>query len=236
MPELVFLPGLACDAELFAPQWAALPELLPAGGQARVTDVHTRHASLPAMAAALLAEHPGELLLCGASMGAMLAFEVLRQAPQRVRGLAVLGSSARPDTPELIDLRTKAIAYFEEGRAREVLEANVYFAFAPRQQRDAALVARYLAMIERAGAGQLIQQNRALMARPDSRPGLGAIACPTLVLCGQEDALTPPVNAQEIAAAIPGAELHLLPECGHMLTWESPAAVNGHLARWLRQF
>lgn len=234
MPELVFLPGLACDAELFAPQVAALSAQLP-HWSAHVTDVHTRQPSLPAMAAALLAEHPGPLVLCGASMGGMLAFEVLRQAPQRVQGLALLGTSARPDTPELIDLRTKAIGYFEAGRAREVLEANVIFAFAARQQRDAALVQRYLTMIERAGASQLIAQNRALMARVDSRPHLPAITCPTLVLCGQEDVLTPPVNAQEIASAIPGAELHLVPECGHMLTWEAAASVNQRLEDWLRR-
>jgi pimeloyl-ACP methyl ester carboxylesterase len=229
--ELIFLPGLACDAELFAPQLPALP----AQWCASVTTVHTRHTTLPAMAAALLAEHAGPLVLCGASMGGMLAFEVLRQAPQRVRGLALLGTSARPDTPELLELRERAIGHFAQGRLREVLEANVMFAFAPRQQRDVAMVRRYLEMIERAGAAQLIAQNRAIMARPDSRPGLAAIACPTLMLCGQDDALTTPVNAQEIAAAIPNVELHLLPECGHMLTWEAPALVNAHLLRWLER-
>ncbi len=227
--QLIFLPGLACDAELFAPQQA----VLPAHWRASVTTVSSRFATLPTMAAALLAEHAGPLVLCGASMGGMLAFEVLRQAPQRVHGLALLGTSARPDTPELLDLRERAIGYFAQGRMREVLEANTLFAFAPRQQRDAAMVRRYLAMIERAGAAQLIAQNRAIMARPDSRPLLTHITCPALVLCGQDDVLTPPELAQEIASALPNAELHLVPDCGHMLTWEASSMVNSRLTAWL---
>ena len=103
----------------------------------RVSDVHTRFATLPQMAAALLAEQRGELLLCGTSMGGMLALEVVRQAPQRVKALALLASSARPDTPELIRLRSDAIALFEQGRMREVLQANLAFAFDPAQRRGA---------------------------------------------------------------------------------------------------
>jgi pimeloyl-ACP methyl ester carboxylesterase len=227
MLPITLLPGLACDAELWRDQVAALAPLRPV----RVGDVHTRFATLPRMAQALLAEQPGDLLLCGASMGGMLALEVVRQAPQRVKGLALLGSSARPDTPELIQLRSDAIELFEQGRMREVLQANLAFAFDPLHAR--ALAPRYLAMIERAGAAQLIAQNRAVMARTDQRPLLPHIACPTLVLVGRADQLTPPVHAQELAAAIPGAHLEILDECGHMLTWEHPQRVNALLRDWL---
>lgn len=227
MRPITLLPGLACDAELWRDQVAALSPQR----EVRVSDVHARFATLPQMAAALLAEQGGDLLLCGTSMGGMLALEVMRQAPQRVKALALLASSARPDTPELIQLRSDAIVLFEQGRVREVLQANLVFAFDPAHA--AALAPRYLAMIERAGAAQLIAQNRAVTARPDSRPLLPQVACPVLVVCGESDLLTPPEHAREMAALIPGARLELLPGCGHLLTWEQPERVNALLIGWL---
>jgi pimeloyl-ACP methyl ester carboxylesterase len=197
----------------------------------RVVDVHQRADSLPEMAALLLAENPGPLLLAGCSMGGMLALEAARQAPDRVRGLAILGSTARPDTPELIKLRTQAIVQFEAGRVDELLRANALFAF--HAAHRAALVEPYIAMILRSGAAGLIRQNRAVMARADLRPQLAAIECPTLVVGGEDDQLTPPECSREIAAGIAGARLHLLPQCGHMLSWEQPQVLNALLRNWL---
>jgi pimeloyl-ACP methyl ester carboxylesterase len=227
MQTITLLPGLACGAELWREQVDVLSPLRPV----RVSDVHTRFATLPEMAAALLAEHRGDLLLCGTSMGGMLALEVVRQAPQRVKALALMASSARPDTPELIQLRSDAIRLFEQGRMREVLQANLAFAFDSGNAK--ALAPAYLAMIERAGAAQLIAQNRAVMARADMRPLLPTIACPTLVVVGQSDLLTPPEHAQEMAALIPDSRLEMLPQCGHLLTWEQPQRVNALLIDWL---
>jgi pimeloyl-ACP methyl ester carboxylesterase len=226
MLPITFLPGLACDAEIWREQLAALSPR----HTLRVSDVHSRFATLPQMAAALLAEQPGDLLLCGTSMGGMLALELQRQAPQRVKALAILASSARPDTPELIRLRSEAIVLFEQGRMLDVLQANLAFAFDPAHAL--ALTPRYLAMMQRAGAGQLIAQNRAVMARADFRPLLPAIACPTLVLVGESDLLTPPEQAREMAALIPGARLETIPRCGHLLTWEQPQRVNDLLTDW----
>ena len=227
MHQLILLPGLACDATIWREQIAALSP----HHRLRVTDVHARFATLPEMAAALLAEHAGDLVLCGASMGGMVALEAVRQAPQRVKGLALLGTSARADTPELLKLRSDAIGLFEQGRAEEVLRANAVFAFHPRAAP--VLAGPYLEFILRAGALQLIRQNRAIMARADQRALLPTIACPTLVACGDSDALTPPEHARELAEAIPGARLELIAECGHMLTLEQPARVNALLRDWL---
>ena len=91
----------------------------------------------------------------------------------------------------------------------------------------------YFDMVRRAGAAQLIRQNRAIMARPDSRPLLRRLQCPVLVVCGDADALTPPECSREVAAAVSQAELHLLPACGHLLTWEQPEAINALLRDWL---
>jgi len=226
---LLLLPGLACDDELFRDQ---VGPLRADGHAVRVADAHTRHATLPAMADALLAEHPGPLALAGCSMGGMLAMELWRQAPDRVTRLALLGTSARADTPELIRLRSDAIGLFEQGRLDEVLLANLMFAFHPDHAADRRLTDAYRAMVQRAGAAQLIAQNRAVMAREDLRPMLPGVRCPTLVMVGEEDRLTPPEHAEEIAAAIPGAALHRLPRCGHMLSWEQPAAVTDALRAW----
>lgn len=228
-PRLILLPGMACDDALWQHQLPALQAAAP--GPVRVADAHARADSLPAMAALLLAEQPGDLLLAGCSLGGMLAMEVARQAPQRVRGLALLGTTARADTPELIALRTAGIAEFEAGRAEPLLRANALFAFAPAHQ--ARLVEAYIAMMLRAGPAALVRQNRAVMGRADLRPTLGAITCPTLVVGGEQDQLTPPERSREIADAIPGAQLQLLPECGHMLTWEQPQAVTTLLVDWL---
>lgn len=227
---LLLLPGMACDAALWRDQYSALAT---AGAAVQVSDVHFRAASLPEMAALLLAEVSGPLVLVGTSMGGIVAQEVLRQAPERVAALALLASSARPDTPELIQLRSQAVTLYETGRMDEVLRPNVMFAFHPSKARDPAIVADYLAMMGRAGGAQLAQQNRAIMARPDSRPLLAGLRLPLLVVVGDSDLLTPPEHSQEIAAAVPQAELHLLPECGHLLTWEQPAAVTALLQDWL---
>lgn len=228
MATLVLLPGLACDATVWRDQLPALAARAPV-----VSDAHTRFDTLPEMAAAVLAEHDGPLVLAGVSMGGMLALEVARQAPQRLHGLALLGSTARADTPEVARVRREAITAFEQGRVDEVLRANLMFAFHPQVPGDAEIVACYLSFVRRAGAAQLIRQNRALLARADQRAWLPGLACPMLVACGEADLLTPPDCAREIAAAVPGARLALVPDCGHMLTLEQPHRVNTLLCDWL---
>jgi len=228
MTQLLFLPGLAADAVMWQAQTGALADFGP-----RVTDVHTRFGTIGQMAAALLAEHEGELVLCGASMGGIVAMEAARQAPQRLRGLALLGTNARPETPDMQVLREAAIELFAQGRVAEVIEPNVALAFHPDNARDPALVRAYLDFVLAAGAGQLIAQNRAIIGRPDARTHLPQVRCPVLVVCGDADQLTPPECSREIAALIPSAELVLLAGCGHMLTMEKPQAVNAELRRWL---
>ena len=228
LPSILLLPGLACDEELFQHQAAALA----LHARVHVSDAHTRGASLSEMARLLWAEHPGRQVLVGASMGGMLALAMHRHAPERVAAMALLGSTARPDTPELISLRTKACELFASGRMDEVLRANVLFAFHPHGARAPGLVDRYLAMIRRAGATQLIRQNRAVMARVDSRQQLPHIRCPVLLACGEADQLTPPEHAREMAAGMPHAQLEIVPGAGHMLTMEKPERVTMLLLRW----
>lgn len=235
-PALVLLPGLACDAELFADQLHALSTDWPGRG-IRVSQALEQADTLPGMARCLL-DHdlaPGApAILIGASMGGMVALEAARQAPQRLAGLVLLGSSARADTAEVLALRAAACEEFAAGRTRAVLEANLAFAFHPERAGDTSLRQRYLDMILRAGDARLITQNRALMARRDLRPALQDITCPTLLLVGDADALTPPEHSQEMAEAMPRARCRVLNQCGHMLTWEAADEVNQALRRWLQ--
>lgn len=217
--------------------WAAQCPAMPATLRPQVSLAAHQpgQTSIESMAAAVLAQTPGRLLLCGASMGGMVAMEAARQAPERVAGLALLGTTARPETPEMHALREGAIALFAQGKVREVIEPNVALAFHPRQAAQAALVQTYLDFVLDAGAEVLIRQNRAVMARPDARKHLPALRCPVLVLCGDSDALTPPECSEEIAALVPQAEWHRIAECGHMLTMEAPDTVNRHLLQWLQR-
>ncbi|HEX2543626.1 MAG TPA: alpha/beta fold hydrolase [Ramlibacter sp.] len=226
MSSLVLIPGLAGNEAMWRAQLPALAAWRP-----RVTDVHMRADSIDAMAALLLQEEAGDLVLCGTSMGGMVAMACARQAPQRVRGLALLGTDARPDAPEMIALREAAIVKFAQGRARDVIAPNVAFAFHP--ENAPALADSYLEFVLAAGAQQLIRQNRAVIARPDARPHLASVRCPVLVMCGEDDRLTPPERSREIASLVPHARLAIVPRCGHMLTMERPEVVNGELAEWL---
>ena len=231
LPQLVFIPGLAADAAMWQAQLGAMPAAL----RPVVATAHAQPgaARIEDMAALLLQAHTGRLLLCGASMGGMVAMEAARQAPGRVAGLALLGTTARPETPEMRALREAAIELFARGQVREVIEPNVAFAFHPDSAARPHLVQAYLDFVLRAGAEQLVRQNRAVIHRPDARQHLARIACPTLVVCGDADQLTPPECSAEIAALVPGAHHELLPACGHMLTMEQPEAVNRALLQWL---
>ncbi len=228
MTRVVLIPGLAADASM----WQAQLGALSATWETVVTDVHMRHDSIPAMAQALLAEHAGPLVLCGASMGGMIAMQACRQAPERIRGLALLGTNAQPEGQEMRALREAAIGLFAQDRVAEVIGPNVAFAFHP--DNAAALAPGYLEFVLRAGAGQLIRQNRAVISRPDARTHLREVRCPTLVMCGDADRLTPPECSREIASLVPDAQLVMVADCGHMLTMEQPETVNATLLAWLQ--
>ena len=223
---LILIPGLAGNAVMWEAQLTGLADFAPT-----VTDVGARQDSIAAMAAALLQEHSGPLVLCGASMGGMIAMEAARQAPERVRGLALLGTAANPETDDMRQLRESAIVLFGQGRVEEVIAPNVALAFHPGNA--AKLKDAYLRFVLDAGAGQLIRQNRAVIGRPDARQHLARVACPVLVMCGEADQLTPPEKSREIADLCANSRLVMVPRCGHMLTMEQPEVLNAALREWL---
>jgi pimeloyl-ACP methyl ester carboxylesterase len=226
---LLFLPGLLCDGRLWRDQVAALD-----GVRCVVADL-THDDSLCAMADRALRAVPAEarLSVCGLSMGGYVAFEIMRRAPQRVARLALFDTSARPDTPEQLRRRRGLLALSESGMFRGVTPRLLPQLLAPTNVAG-PLGAEVMAMAERVGRPAFHRQQRAIMHRPDSRPDLAAIAVPTLVGVGEEDALTPPHLAEEMAAGIPGARLARIPQAGHLPPMEEPAAVTGLLRDWLR--
>lgn len=225
---LVLVPGLTCTRELFAPQI----EALGGGRQVMIAD-HTQDDTIAAIATRLLAQAPERFALAGLSMGGYIALEVMRQAPQRVSRLALLDTSARPDTPDQRDWREGLIRLADAGRFGEV-EAELWLRFVhPDRLNDAELRAMFLRMMADTGPEVFVRQERAIMARQDSRPDLPQIEIPVLVLVGAEDASTPPELAREMAEAIEWASLVVVPNCGHLSTLERPDAVTRALNAWL---
>ena len=225
----ILVPGLNCSARLYAEQIPALWRF----GPVTVAD-HTRDDSMAAIAQRILAEAPPRFALAGLSMGGYVAFEIMRQAPQRVAKLALLDTGARPETPEQTAGRLPRIEMAKTGRFAEVPDSQFPLLVHRNRHGDAALKHLVLTMAAETGAEAFLRQMQAIMGRPDSRPGLAAIACPTLVLVGEGDELTPPSLAQEIAAAIAGARLLVVPDCGHLSTLERPHAVTRALVEWMR--
>lgn len=225
---LVLVPGLLCDALLWQPQIDALADI----AAPQVAD-HTRHDTMAGIAAAILAEAPPEFALAGLSMGGYVALEMYRQAPRRILRIALLDTGARADTPEKSAGRRDLIALAERGKFLGVADSLLPLYIRPERLADEALVATIKAMARNVGRESFVRQERAIIGRADSRPLLGEIRCPALVLCGRQDALTPLELHVEMAERIPGAVLEVIEECGHLATLERPNEVNAALRRWL---
>jgi pimeloyl-ACP methyl ester carboxylesterase len=201
-------------------------------GPVQVAD-HTRDDGMDAIAMRILAAAPPRFALAGLSMGGYIAQTIIRQAPGRVEKLALLDTSARPETPEQTARRKPQIALAESGRFGEVPALQFPVFVHRNRQGDEALRQRVRLMADETGAQAFLRQQHAIIDRADARPLLPSIKCPTLVLVGDGDELTPPSLAQELAAGIPGSRLVVVPDCGHLSTMERPEAVNAALVQWL---
>jgi pimeloyl-ACP methyl ester carboxylesterase len=225
---IVLVPGLNCSARLYGEQ---IP-VLWRHGPVTVAD-HTRDSSMASIARRILAAAPPQFALAGLSMGGYIALEMTRQAPERVLKLALLDTNARAETPEQTERRKPLIAMAEQGRFGDVPDLQ-FPVFVHRDRHGDETLRRLVrAMAEETGPQAFLRQQQAIISRQDARPTLAAIACPTLVIVGDGDELTPPVLAEEIAAGIPGARLVVIPGCGHLSTVERPQAVNAALLEWL---
>jgi pimeloyl-ACP methyl ester carboxylesterase len=225
---LVLVPGLLTSPRLYAAQLPALWRF----GPVTLAD-NTAAGSMGGIASSILAAAPPRFALAGLSMGGYLALEIMRQAGDRVAKLALLDTSARPDTPQQTERRRAQIAKTQAGRFAEIPGEQWPLLVSPASRDSGELWDIVRTMAEETGPDAFIRQQLAIMSRPDGRPHLGAITCPTLVMVGDTDALTPPELADEIAAAITGARLVVVPGSGHLSTLEQPALVTEALVEWL---
>jgi pimeloyl-ACP methyl ester carboxylesterase len=186
------------------------------------------------MADSVLATMPGRFALAGLSMGGYVALEVMRRAPGRVTRLCLADTSARPDTDAQAERRRGLVAVAGKGTFRGVTRRLLPFLIHPDRLHDEPLTTTVMAMAESVGRDAYARQQQAILGRADSRPDLARIACPTMVICGRQDAVTPLDRSEEIAAAIPGARLVVIEDCGHLCALERPQAVTALMRMWLQ--
>jgi pimeloyl-ACP methyl ester carboxylesterase len=228
MPILL-VPGLVSSPRIFAPVIPALWRY----GPVTVAN-HIRDDNMAVVARRILAEAPPRFALAGHSMGGYIAFEIMRQAPQRVAKLALINTQARPDTPETSERRRGQIARAKAGEFHAILD-ELFPLFVHPSRRDNADLRKLIHdMGDDLGADAFVRQQTAVIGRADSRPTLSAIKCPTLVLTGDEDNTIPNKLSVEMADGIRAAKLVVLPQCGHMPQPEQPQATADALTEWLR--
>lgn len=227
-PSLVFACAHLCDERLFAAQIGAL-----GGDHDCRAFVFRAEDTLAAMAETVLAAAPPRFTLIGLSLGGYVAFELMRRAPGRVERLVLLDTTAAADAEARRAGRLADIATVQQGGIDALVPALPGRWLLPAHRDRADLVALMADMARSVGAEGQRRQQQAMLGRPDSHAGLGAIGVPTLVACGEQDAVTPVADHEAIAARIAGARFETIAECGHLSTIEQPGAVNRLLVPWL---
>ncbi len=226
---LVFLPGMMCDARLFAPQIAAFsPErsvkFIPLTGAITITGLANR----------VLDQSPPQFALAGLSMGGIVAMEVIRLAPDRVRRLALMDTNPLADTPEMATVRASQAERVLNGDLRAVMRDEMkpnYLANGPEKDRILGLC---MDMAEELGCDVFQDQSHAIRHRPDQCETLRTVTVPSLVLCGEEDRLCPIERHELMRDLITGSHLAVIAGAGHMPTLEQPEKTNEELRHWLK--
>lgn len=225
---LLLLPGLLCDDALWAGQIAALADHC----DPVVADM-TRDETIAGMAARAIARMPETFAVCGLSMGGYTAMEIMRQVPDRVTRLALFDTSPHADAPDRVEIRQGLIARVETGEFADVIEGHFPAFVHPSRLDDVELMGRIRASAINVGPDAYVRQMNAMIKRPESTETLKGVSCPTLVLCGAEDALTPPALHDEMATLVPDATLVKIGNSGHLPTLEQPDAVTAAMRDWL---
>jgi pimeloyl-ACP methyl ester carboxylesterase len=227
-PSLLLLPGLLNDASLFEQQADALADI----ASITIGDL-TGADTISQLAASTLSAAPaGPLVLVGLSMGGYVALEIMRQAPERVCALVLMSTSAHPETREATAAREKLIK-LAETQFQTVIETLLTRMAHPDHAGTPEVGGMFQSSANGLGKDVFVRQERAIISRIDSRPSLARIKCPTLIICGREDLITPPAVHAELAAAIPGAKLEIIEHCGHLSPLEQPTQVTEILRNWL---
>ena len=225
---LLLVPGLLCDEALWSNQLSGLSDI----ADCTVTDM--RHDdTISGMAKRILDNAPDRFALCGLSMGGYCSLEIMRQAPDRVEKLALLDTSARPDNTEKQETRRRLMEWTRQGKFDAVLKALLPFFIHPMRMTEGNFKSIIEDSANNIGPDVFLNQQKAIMSRIDSRDSLSSITCPTLVMCGDQDELTPPELHREMADAITNSELVIVEDCGHLSPLERPDVATPALRNWL---
>jgi pimeloyl-ACP methyl ester carboxylesterase len=230
LPErlpLILLPGLLCDQRLWRDQARDLGDI----AEPSVPDL-TLDDSLSAMAKRVLDAAPERFALAALSMGGYVAFEILRQQPERVTRLALVDTSAALDSPQRVTQRLAGIQSLKHGRFFGVT-TRMLPQLVHTKHVHGPIGAEVQAMAKRVGGDAFLRQQNAILNRPDSRPLLTSINVPTLVAVGDSDILTPPADAEEMHRQIAGSTYYVFAACGHLPPMELPEETSQLLRRWL---
>ena len=210
--------------------WEPLASVL--GDHVQYAD-NGRDESIAGMATRALDAAPVKFSLVAHAMGGFVAFEILRRAPERVANVALLSTLAPADTPVQTERRLGYARLVEEGRFDQVVEERIPILLHKDRRGDAALLQRVRRMAQDTGAERFLKQQRAIMTREDSRPGLTNIHCPALIVAGAEDDIANPTHQGDMHAAIPAARRETLPHCGHLVTLERIDLLAPLIKDWL---
>ncbi|MEY1554785.1 alpha/beta fold hydrolase [Yoonia sp. R2331] len=225
MTPLILLPGMMCDARLFAPQINVLPD-----AQVMPIDAHD---TVAALAADVLAQAPPCFAIAGLSMGGIVAMEVLRQAPDRVDRIALLDTNPKAEHPNFAASREPQIAKVAKGDLIPVMRDEMKPNYLTDGPNRAAILDLCMDMAADLGPDVFIRQSRALQTRPDQQDTLRNCQVPALILCGRDDALCPVHRHQLMHDLIARSTLHIVENAGHLPTLEQPDETTAALMRWL---
>jgi pimeloyl-ACP methyl ester carboxylesterase len=231
---LLLVPGLLCSPRLYAPQQTALADIadivVPDWREAPLSIFDSWEATARWVVDRM---PPGPFALAGLSLGGMIAVEIMQIAADRVTRLALLDTGMRRQNPTEQAIRRARIRLAEEGRFELVLGLQMSRFIPAYRLPDKHLVDDVMTMCRETGVEIYKRQEELAAVRVDRRPDLPKIACPTIVVCGRDDAATPLFLSEEIAAGIKGSDLMVIEDCGHLITLEKPDETNAILRRWL---
>lgn len=226
--RLVMIPGTLCDASLFKYQIEGLKEL----AYCQVVD-HSTSSELGEVAANILSEISGDFSIMGLSYGGIIAFEILRQAPERIKRLILLNTNYKKPSELTRIMQQRFVGMASLGEFREItthfLKDTMLHPIHAQQVEMRGIV---LAMALNTGKEAFIRQIKAQLNRPDSTEDLKKIKCPTLVMTGREDKVCTVELHEEMATLIPNASLKIIETCGHLSTLEQPEVVNQTIWKW----
>lgn len=229
MTRILLIPGLVCDAHV----WRGVCEGLE-GREIAIADI-TSQPSIPAMAADLLAQHAGDLVVIGHSMGGRVAMEMARCAPSRLRGLALLNTGMSPATPAELPKREGMINFAHSKGMAALADAWLPGMMADGIPPDPQVMAGLRAMVQRMTPQIHERQIRALIDRPDARLSMPAYKGPLLLMTGRQDIWSPIAQHEQIAELRPQARLEIIEDAGHFAPVEQPVRVARLLAAWVAE-